>query len=193
MNKTNQILNGIIIAALILLYVLFFNQKKDVVEPVKAVAGTESIVYVNIDSLLLNYNMAKDLNEAFLKKQEERRTNFNIKAKSLEKEAITLQKKIQNHGFITQSREQQAQRNFMVKRNKLQKIQEEYSLKAQAEQANMNKELYEKIMSYLKVYNKQKGYDIILSTTKGGTVFYAKQGYNITNDVLKGLNKGYSK
>lgn len=193
MNKTNQILNGIIIAALILLYVLFFNQKKDVVEPVKAVAGTESIVYVNIDSLLLNYNMAKDLNEAFLKKQEERRTNFNIKAKSLEKEAITLQKKIQNHGFITQSREQQAQRNFMVKRNKLQKIQEEYSLKAQAEQANMNKELYEKIMSYLRVYNKQKGYDIILSTTKGGTVFYAKQGYNITNDVLKGLNKGYSK
>ncbi|MCH4896848.1 OmpH family outer membrane protein [Marinilabiliaceae bacterium JC040] len=193
MNKTSQILNGIIIVALVVLYVLFFNQKKNVVEPVKAVAGSESVVYMNIDSLLLNYNMAKDLNEAFLKKQEERRTNLNIKAKALEKEAIALQKKIKNHGFITQARENQAQRNFMIKRNKLQKLQEEYGLKAQSEQAEMNKKLYDKIMSYLKVYNKQKGYDIILSTTKGGTVFYAKQGYNITNDVLKGLNKGYKK
>jgi len=193
MNKTSQILNGIIIVALVVLYVLFFNQKKNVVEPVKAVAGSESVVYMNIDSLLLNYNMAKDLNEAFLKKQEERRTNLNIKAKALEKEAIALQTKIKNHGFITQSRENQAQRDFMIKRNKLQKLQEEYGLKAQAEQAEMNKKLYDKIMSYLKVYNKQKGYDIILSTTKGGTVFYAKQGYNITNDVLKGLNKGYKK
>ncbi|MCT4599659.1 MAG: OmpH family outer membrane protein [Marinifilaceae bacterium] len=193
MNKTSQILNGIIIVALVVLYVLFFNQKKNVVEPVKAVAGSESVVYMNIDSLLLNYNMAKDLNEAFLKKQEERRTNLNIKAKALEKEAIALQTKIKNHGFITQARENQAQRDFMIKRNKLQKLQEEYGLKAQSEQAEMNKKLYDKIMSYLKVYNKQKGYDIILSTTKGGTVFYAKQGYNITNDVLKGLNKGYKK
>lgn len=193
MNKTSKILNGIIIVALVVLYVLFFNQKKNVVEPVKAVAGSESVVYMNIDSLLLNYNMAKDLNEAFLKKQEERRTNLNIKAKALEKEAIALQTKIKNHGFITQARENQAQRDFMIKRNKLQKLQEEYGLKAQSEQAEMNKKLYDKIMSYLKVYNKQKGYDIILSTTKGGTVFYAKQGYNITNDVLKGLNKGYKK
>lgn len=193
MNKTSQILNGIIIVALVVLYVLFFNQKKNVVEPVKAVVGSESIVYLNIDSLLLNYNMAKDLNEAFLKKQEERRTNLNIKAKALEKEAIALQTKIKNHGFITQARENQAQRDFMIKRNKLQKLQEEYGLKAQSEQTEMNKKLYDEIMSYLKEYNKQKGYDIILSTTKGGTVFYAKQGYNITNDVLKGLNKGYKK
>ena len=45
------------------------------------VAGGETaglaIAYVNVDSLLTNYDFAKDLNEALIKKTEDARASFN--------------------------------------------------------------------------------------------------------------------
>lgn len=49
--------------------------------------GAARIVYINTDTLMNKYLLAIELNEAFLKKQEERRTELNVKAKSLDEEA----------------------------------------------------------------------------------------------------------
>ena len=68
--KNNYVISGILAAALILLYILHFTSKPSSDGEqikIKYAPGdsiTLPIAYVNVDSLLMNYNFAKDLNEA---------------------------------------------------------------------------------------------------------------------------------
>ena len=53
-------------------------------------------------------------------------------------------------------------------------------------------EVRTKIENYLKEYNKAKGYSFIISY-EPGLVYYKDSIYNITGDVVKGLNEMYKK
>jgi outer membrane protein len=50
-----------------------------------------------------------------------------------------------------------------------------------------------KIEDYLKEYNKQKGYAFILSYEPGFMLYYKDSIYDITNDIITGLNAEYEK
>ena len=58
------------------------------------------------------------------------------------------------------------------------------------EQAKYNKALHDSIAHYLAAYNKDKKYSIILSKS-GDNLLYADKAYDITNEVINGLNKAY--
>ncbi|HEX3025194.1 MAG TPA: OmpH family outer membrane protein, partial [Chitinophagaceae bacterium] len=49
-----------------------------------------------------------------------------------------------------------------------------------------------KIEDYLKEYNKGKGYSYIFASSPD-LIYYKDTVYNITNDLLKGLNEMYKK
>ena len=72
-------------------------KKADSSAPITVKEGTNKlpIAYVNVDSLLLNYNYSKDLNELILKKYENTRASLNQKANSLQSDAIDFQKKVE--------------------------------------------------------------------------------------------------
>jgi outer membrane protein len=53
---------------------------------------------------------------------------------------------------------------------------------------NVNK----RIEDFLKEFNKDKGYAYILAH-QPGTIYYKDNRYDITSDVLKGLNESYKK
>ena len=46
--------------------------------------------------------------------------------------------------------------------------------------------------TFLKIYNKDKGYSLILSNTGFDNLLYADPAYNITNEIVEGLNKRYN-
>ena len=146
-----------------------------------------------MDSLLSNYLQSRELNEAFLKKVEDNRTDLNMKAKRFEEEVMAFQQKLENNGFISRERAEQAQAELMVKRQNLQKLDQELMEKTQREQIELNQKLYTEITDFLKEYNKTKGYQMILSTTLGGNVFYAEESFDITKDVVDKLNQQYKK
>lgn len=185
-------INIIVAISVVVLYFLHFGQSK-IVTSETCLAGDASVVYINTDSLFLNYEMSKDLKEAFLKKQEDRRTKLNIKVKSLEKKAVDFQKKLQNNGFLSKQRAEKVQRELLAEREQLQKEQEIYNQKAMFEQSEMNNKLYQVITGFLKKFNSKHKYDLILSTTKGGNVLFAKNGFDVTEAVLSGLNSEYKK
>ena len=58
------------------------------------------------------------------------------------------------------------------------------------EQAKYNNQLRDSLQAFLKEYNKTKKFDIIISKA-GDNLLYANPKYDITNDVVKGLNKRY--
>ncbi|MDY4043643.1 MAG: OmpH family outer membrane protein [Marinifilaceae bacterium] len=187
-------LNIVLLIAVIVLYVLHFSGKTKNVEEqtgLSAVVPNAKIVYINMDSLLSNYEQSRELNEAFLKKVENNRTELNMKAKMFEQEVVAFQQKLDNNGFVTRERAEQAQADLMVKRQNLQKLDQELMETTQREQIELNQKLFTEITNFLKEYNKTKGYQLILSTTVGGNVFYAEDGFDITKDVVNQLNQQY--
>ena len=185
-------LNVLLLIAVIVLYILHFsgNGKSTGSQgSVATVNADAKIVYINMDTLLNNYTQSRELNEAFLKKLEANRTELNIKVKNFDREAAEFRTKVENGGFITRERAEQAQMDLMIKQQNLQKLQQEMTENAQREQMEINRKLYDAITNFLTEYNKEKGYQLILSTTLGGNVLFAQQGFDITNDVVNQLNE----
>ena len=156
-------------------------------------ADATKIVYINTDTLLNNYQLAVELNEAFLKKQEDRRTELNIKAKAIDQEGTEFQRKLQNNGFISEARAIEARDQLLVKQENFRRLQQEMMDKASREQSELNKQLFDEITNFLKEYNKEKGFSIVLSTQLGGNVLYAEDGFDITKEIVDRLNANYKK
>ena len=197
MKNLSIVLNVVLFVAVIVLYVLYFSgQKSPETAMTSKVAGTADatkIVYINTDTLLNNYQLAVELNEAFLKKQEDRRTELNIKAKAIDQEGTEFQRKLQNNGFISEARAIEARDQLLVKQENFRRLQQEMMDKASREQSELNKQLFDEITNFLKEYNKEKGFSIVLSTQLGGNVLYAEDGFDITKEIVDRLNANYKK
>lgn len=189
-------LNVLLLIAVIVLYILHFsgNGKSTSNQGGTATVNADAkIVYINMDTLLNNYTQSRELNEAFLKKLEANRTELNIKVKNFDREAAEFRNKVENNGFMTRERAEQAQMDLMIKQQNLQKLQQEMTENAQREQMEINRKLYDAITNFLTEYNKAKGFQLILSTTLGGNVLFAQEGFDITNEVVNQLNEQYAK
>ena len=58
------------------------------------------------------------------------------------------------------------------------------------EQAQLTMEMRDSIQAFLKVYNKTKKFDYIFSR-QGDNILLANKKFDITNEVVAGLNKRY--
>ena len=198
MKNVNYIINGVLAVAVVILFVMQFSGKKEVSET-KAVA-TETgdtisilpVAYVNVDSLLENYNYAKDLNEIILKKAENSRANVNQKAASLQSEMQEFQRKIANNAFLTQERAEQEQQRLLNKRQELQDLDNRLSQELMEEQQKLNEQLRDSIVSQLKVFNQSRGFQVVFSNTAGDNILLANDAYDITAELLEYLNKNYA-
>ena len=69
-------------------------------------------------------------------------------------------------------------------------LNQRLSTEFQTETERYNNALRDSIQHYLKVYNKDKKYSLILSKA-GDNLLYADKALDITNEVIAGLNKAY--
>lgn len=150
------------------------------------------IAYVEIDSLLAKYNFCVDLNEAMVKKSENVRLTLNQKATELEKQKQEFQTKVQNNAYLTQERAQQEYNRIAKLEQDLQNLSNKLQSELMSEQEKNSLMLRDSINAFLKEYNKSKGYSMIVSNTGFDNLLYAGQEYNITNEILDGLNARYS-
>ena len=158
-------------------------------------AGTENvsgmkIAYVEVDSLMTQYNFAKDYSVTLQKKSNNARNTLTQKGNQLQAAVNNFQQKLQNNGF--QSREQAAGVQAAIERQQrdLQELQARLENELANETQKFNMALRDSLNSFLTSYNKDKKYDMILSKS-GDNILFANQKYDITQDVINGLNKRY--
>lgn len=168
------------------------NDSSKAADADKAAGAIPAIVYVNTDSLLLNYDFAKQLNEQLMKKEEQSRTDFNEKARVFQQDATEFQRKVQNNGFLSMDRAKQEEQRLASKERELQELNSRLSSQLMVEQNNMNKQLRDTIVNYLKDLKMTMGYQMVLSNTMGDNVLFADPSADITNKVIEGLNKRYA-
>jgi len=199
MKNTSLILNVVLFIGLVVLYILHFTSPIGEKESNKvAVAdSTEqvslNIAYVNIDSVLLQYNFAVDLNDAITKKQARMKSKLEKDAADFQKDAQIFQDKVQRGIFLTQQRAEEAQQQLLMRQQELQKLEYDYTNQLAAEQQKMNAQLFDSISNYIKEYNTPEKFQVILGHSLGGSMLYGSESLNITKEIISGLNSRYSK
>ncbi len=190
-------LNVVLFIGLGILYFLHFSANKtsdktNTENVVSTQTGSMSITYVNIDSVLLQYNLAIELNESLTKKQANMKSKLAKDAKEFEKDAQIFQDKVQRGIFLTQQRAEEAQQQLMMRQQELQKLEYDYTNQLSMEQQQMNAQLFDSVSNFINEYNTPEKYQIILGHSLGGSLLYGAEQLDITKEIVDGLNSRYN-
>ena len=160
-------------------------------QPAAAASGDGlKIAYVEVDSLMTQYTFAKDYSVTLQKKSNNARNTLNQKGNALQAAAANFQQKLNNNGF--QSREQAASQQAAIERQQrdLQELQARLENDLANETSKFNEALRDSLQNFLKDYNNDKKYDMIMAKS-GDNILIADKKLDVTQDVINGLNKRY--
>lgn len=198
-NSIHYVISGVLAVGLIVLFILHFNNRpanseataKDLSILFNDSSVTLPIAYVNVDSLLMNYNFAKDLNESLLRKQEGTRATLNQRQNQVASAAQEFERKLRNNAFLSPERAQKEQERILKMDQEYQQLAERLTQELMIEQEKLNIQMEDTIKARMIEYNVGKNYEVIFSNRTTSTLLYANDKYDITKDVVEFLNNKY--
>lgn len=196
MKKVNLILNIVLVLAVAALYVLHFtgNSKTEntaSTEDSRITAGSGDIVYINLDTLVNQYDMYNDLRTELESKVSAIENDLNKKGRALENDMKSFQEKYQK-GLLTRSQMETMQNDLMARDQEFRNLTQQKQMELAEEESVMYNRVIDAIKTYVDNYNREKQFSLILTTTATtNSVINGNQGRNITGEVLNGLNQEY--
>ena len=152
--------------------------------------GGLKIAFVEVDSLMTQYDFAKDYSVTLQKKSNNARNTLNQKSNELQAAVANFQQKLQNNGFTSREQAESVQAGIERRQRDLQELQARLENELANETQKFNQALRDSLNSFLASYNKDKKYDMILSKA-GDNILFADRKFDITKDIINGLNKRY--
>ena len=198
MKNTSLILSIISLIAVVAFGILTLtkgNSKAEVAaegEATEAAACKGAIVYVDLDRILMEYDMANDLRSVVETKVQNIQAEVTRRGQKLEKEVASFQEKIEK-GLLTRSVAEAQNQKLQQQDIEFQNYAAQKQQEIQEEQLVMMNQLSDAIQTFIDKYNAEKQYAMILTNNGGTPVITADETLNITDDVLAGLNEEYIK
>jgi outer membrane protein len=196
MKRLSLVLNIVLAIAVIALYILYFTGtgagrgNKSEAGLASGMAGGNNIFYVQIDSVISQFDMATDLSGELESKYNSSEAAFQAKQEAYQRDVNDYQYKVQR-GLVTRSDAQTIEQQLYAKQQDLVRLQQELTNEITEKQAVMNRQVINSIMEYLKENSTQLNYKYVLGTSFGGNILYANDSLDITSNVVKGLNEKY--
>ena len=194
MNKGLLTLNIFLAIGLAVLFYLFFSnkEKKGAIGQNKKTSDPTSstvfkIAYFDMDSIEANFSLFKDMQKEVSKKEDSMQTVLNSARMALQNKY----KKYQEQG-TTMTEEQVKVASEELRQMDMGIKNSEMTLNQSFQNFYMNKqqEVISQIKKYCLEFNKDGKYSFIISN-EPGLVYYKDTTYNITSELLKGLNALY--
>jgi outer membrane protein len=175
----------------VLFYLHFSSRKKTEVKAASsntsALSGAFKIAYFEMDSVENNYEYLKDIRNELKGKEQQLTVQLNqMKNRYMDK----VNKFQQEAQTMTQEKQGAIQQDLMQEQKMIQNKEQAVGHELQDASFNKMREVNKTIEDFLKEYNKDKGYSYILAY-QPGTIYYKDTNFDITEDVLKGLNANY--
>ena len=155
------------------------------------VNSTLKIAYVEVDSIMTQYEFCKEYSLILEKKSQNIQNTLQQKGQALQAAANNFQQKLQQNAY-TREQAEQVQAGLQKQNADLEALQARLTAEFQNETAKFNEALHDSIQHFIDKYNKDKKYTMILSKS-GDNILYANKGIDITDEIVKGLNKTYKK
>lgn len=195
MNKNFLLVFNIVLLILVgVLFYLHFSSgtKKDTAAKpatVSTTPGNFTIAYFEMDSIENNYEFLKDVRNQLKTKEQALTSELNKMKTGYYQEVNSFQKQAQG---MSQEQASSMQEQLMQKQKRIQEREQAMGIDMQEATFKKMQEVNKRIEEFLKEYNSNKGYSYILAY-QPGTIYYKDVRYDITSDVLKGLNDRYRK
>jgi outer membrane protein len=148
------------------------------------------LAYFNLDSLEAHYQYFKDVLDQVKNKENEMNAELNGMEKNYQKKISEWQKKAPT---MSRTESEQAQQEYA-------QMQQNYQIRKQTLQESLLKhnedmkaDIRKKIEEYLKEYNREKGFNYIISYEANSFIYIRDTANNITDDLVSGLNASYKK
>lgn len=191
MKNFSLALNIILLVAVVVLYVLYFSGNR----PKKASSSASDtsnvnlkIAYINSDTVLKYYDYLKVNKDQLEAKSNKLNQEFRNRAIGLDSEIKAYQRNVNS---MTLGQVRAAEEDLAKKQQNLQMYQQTLSQQLMEEEAKLNKELYDRVTSFLKTYGDERGLQLVLKYDPTSDVLYGTSGLDITRDVITGLNEAY--
>ncbi len=197
MKNINTVLNIILLAAVAVLFFLFFKNKTN---NISAKYGSSkdmgkmtngcSIAYFEMDTVEQHYNYIKDVREQLKEKEQGISNDLNEMKKGFLNRIQAMKAK---EKFMSQQEGDEAQAQINGMQQEMQQAEARMSQQLQEMQFKLMQDVQKKIEDFLKIYNEEKKFTYILSHQAGDIMYFKDSANNITNDVISGLNNSYKK
>lgn len=192
MKNLSLILNIVLLVAVGVLYYLHFAGPKSASSTGstanEAMLSDLKIAYINADTVLKYYDYLKVNKEQLEAKSQKLGQDFRNRAQGLQNEINAYQRSVNS---MTIGQVKATEENLAKKQQNLQLYQQTLEQQLMQEEANLQKQLYDRITAYLKTYSAEKGLQVVLKYDPTSDMLYGGNALDISQDVIKGLNDSY--
>jgi len=195
MKNLSLLLNVVLFIAVGVLYYFQFSGKKDCQKKTKqfsssfkpASSSSPSFAYVELDSLNEKISYIKDNRKALEKEQEAIEAEWEASYKNLENKKNNFLKR---GNAITQSEAEAFQNELIQEQQQVDTKKQTLSQKLNEKSYKFMDDIQQKLKDFLADYNKDKRFTYIFSCGNGlDYMVYKDSSYNITPDVIAGMNE----
>jgi outer membrane protein len=197
MKIANIVTNVVLAVAVAVLFVLHFtggDKSSAKSGAVTSAAITEisdiSIAYFNMDSVMSGWSLYAQYQQELEQKQTEMEAEFAGKTEVFYQSVQDAQYKIQR-GLVTRTEAEQLQQQLGVEEQNLMALQNEYGAELQEEGMVKNRLMLDMIERYVAELSQASGFSYVYSYSFGGNLIYGAKPYDITAQVVAGLNEKF--
>lgn len=144
------------------------------------------MAYFELDSVEANYQYVKDVKKEIAQREEV----FGNQVKGIDQTYKNKYEELVKKGFTSEAEQENAQNILNQLAEKLKNQKQELEMDLQNFVVRRNLDVKKAIETFIKNYNTPQKYTYILSY-EPGFLYYLDTSYNITNEVIKGLNQVY--
>lgn len=150
--------------------------------------ATGKFAFINMQKITNEYGYYKEIVVAVKEKQKYAEAEYARKAQSFQKEYETFMQKAQRGSFISAASQQQQEIDLRTKQENLGRLEQELSQKLQIEMQDLDLRATDTIMTYLKKFNKEAQFDLILNSA---IILDQGASVDVTDTILAILNERY--
>jgi outer membrane protein len=197
-NKINYIIKGVLTVGIIILFILQSGEKRrvsqqtEIPELPQDSVSLLSFAYINVDSLLMSYYLAMDLRGQIVVKEENSRSIITQRVRSLELQMKKYKQKLEENPFLPREQSDAEYRYLLQQQQEIYDLENQLPRELKEEQDRVYQQLYDSIIQQLKRYNEVRKVSIVFSNTAGDNILYAKESYNLTQEVIDFLNASFT-
>jgi outer membrane protein len=194
MKKLTIGLFAFLFLAVAFLYFLHFTAKKQNItgEPVSSAVQSDArgIAFVNIDSVIYNFDMFYDRREDLMSKQQKADAELTSKGNQYERSAKDYQDKV-SKGLVTRATAADMEQALYQQQQELITLRDNLQTNLLEEEQVMNRQIVDYITSFLEENKEEYNFQYILGKSFGSVVLYGDSALDITDRITAALNKKY--
>ena len=150
----------------------------------------QKIAYVFVEEVIAEYHAMQDVNDKFQVEEATQKEKLDAFYQDIQEKIGWLQ---ENHKTLKKSTVTDKQHEIVDLEKALQQMQQKTYKELDSIKISWTSPIYEEVNQYIKNYSQQKGYDYVLGNLGNGNMMYGNPVYNLTLEVIDGMNTAYNK